>query len=277
MAKERTKATFELVEKPAFPKTHDGAMLTSNDLSKHINALMSRIFADYAGSRVFVDQSGSQGLDGSQISLNMRHPVQVELFFGIGNYVESDKKIYAFRPITDSIKAAAGTNAANSYLARAIGHNVAISQNRSSEITEEGIDILSEMLWYEIYSQLPNNPNPKDFSKRGIVVEASTAQPASPYMSQANKPIIYNVVRFMDINSILSKLFDDEDRKMWYQVAPIKPISTIGPNGYVVPNTVDQKWLFNITRLDQEQFLDLCNEIGTFNASAGINMVTDSY
>lgn len=276
MAETRQKATFNLVDRPDFPSTHDGMIITSRDLSKHVNALMTRIFADYSGCRIYVDQ-GSTGIDGMPVTMNQNHPVQLELYFNLGNHVDGERRLYAFRPITDSIKDAVGEGKKRSYIAQALGHNVAITQNKSSEITDDGIDILSTMLWYEVATRMSKNPTAKEFNKKGIIVEASTANGNTPYMTPNAQRTVYNVVRYVDICSILAMLFEDDDKKLVYSVTPIKPIMPM-TGGYVVPNVGgDQKWLFNVSRINQETFFDLCNEIGTFSSSNGLNITTDTY
>ena len=276
MAETRQKATFNLVDRPDFPSTHDGMIITSRDLSKHVNALMTRIFADYSGCRIYVDQ-GSTGIDGMPVTMNQNHPVQLELYFNLGNHVDGERRLYAFRPITDSIKDAVGEGKKRSYIAQALGHNVAITQNKSSEITDDGIDILSSMLWYEVATRMSKNPTAKEFNKKGIIVEASTANGNTPYMTPNAQRTVYNVVRYVDICSILAMLFEDDDKKLVYSVTPIKPIMPM-VGGYVVPNVGgDQKWLFNVSRINQETFFDLCNEIGTFSSSNGLNITTDTY
>ena len=276
MAETRQKATFNLVDRPDFPPTHDGMIITSRDLSKHVNALMTRIFADYSGCRIYVDQ-GSTGIDGMPVTMNQNHPVQLELYFNLGNHVDGERRLYAFRPITDSIKDAVGEGKKRSYVAQALGHNVAITQNKSSEITDDGIDILSDMLWYEVATRMSKNPTAKEFNKKGIIVEASTANGNTPYMTLNAQRTVYNVVRYVDICSILAMLFEDDDKKLVYSVTPIKPIMPM-TGGYVVPNVGgDQKWLFNVSRINQETFFDLCNEIGTFSSSNGLNITTDTY
>lgn len=276
MAETRQKATFNLVDRPDFPSTHDGMIITSRDLSKHVNALMTRIFADYSGCRIYVDQ-GSTGIDGMPVTMNQNHPVQLELYFNLGNHVDGERRLYAFRPITDSIKDAVGEGKKRSYIAQALGHNVAITQNKSSEITDDGIDILSSMLWYEVATRMSKNPTAKEFNKKGIIVEASTANGNTPYTTPNAQRTVYNVVRYVDICSILAMLFEDDDKKLVYSVTPIKPIMPM-TGGYVVPNVGgDQKWLFNVSRINQETFFDLCNEIGTFSSSNGLNITTDTY
>ena len=274
MAK-REKATINLVDRPEFPSTHEGMLITSRDLCKHVNALMIRIFADYSGCKVFVDQ-GSTGIDGVPVQVNPNHPVQLELYFNLGKHNPDEKRVYAFDPIADTIK---NTNKSGqkSFLAQALGYNVAITHNRTSEISQNGMDILSSMLWYEVGSKLSNEPTAKEFNNKGIVIEASTATANSPYMNSGQKAV-YNIVRYVDINVILGKLFDDNDKHFVYSVQPIKPIITTAVNGYYIANSsANQKWLFNVNRINQDTFLDVCNETGEFATGGTLNIVTESY
>ena len=270
----RQKATFNLKEKPEFPATHDGMIVTSRTLGKHINALMSRIFADYSGCKIYVDQ-GSVGVDGMPIQMNPNHPVQLEMYFNLGNHVEGERRLYAFKPIVDKIKEAAGNTGRKSYIAQALGHNIAITQNKSSESTDDGMDILGDMLWYEVVGNMPKNPTAKDFNNKGIVVEACTASGNNLYAQQNNK-VVYNVVRFVDINIILSKLFENNKKPYLYTTVPLKPIlPTVG--GYIVPNIggTDQKWLFNVSRINQETLSDVCNDLGVYDTGNGLHVNTD--
>ena len=273
MAK-REKATVNLTDRPEFPSTHEGMLITSKELCKHVNALMSRIFADYSGCKVFVDQ-GSTGIDGTPIQVNPNHPVQLELYFNLGNHDDSSA-IYAFDPIVDAVKGPNKTGK-KSFLSQALGYNIAITHNRTTEISQNGIDIIGDLLWYEVAGKLSNNPNAKEFNNKGIVIEASTATVNSPYMVNGQKAV-YNIVRYVDINVILSKLFDDNDKHFVYSVQPIKPIITMAPNGYLVANSAsNQKWLFNVNRINYDTFLDVCNETGEFNTGGTLNIVTESY
>ena len=270
------KATLNFKSKPKFPATNDNMLITSKDLCKYINTLMSNIFADFAGSKVYVDQ-GTTDVNGMAVPMNPAHPVQIELYFNLVQHDENEKRIYAFRSIVDSVKEAAGhTGKGKSYIAQVLGHNMAITQNKSSEITEDAMDILGQMLWYDVASRMSNKPTAKEFAKKGIYIEASTSAANTPYMNQLNNQrVVYNIVRFVDINSILSMLFDDEGEKLFYQVVQIKPIMPV-VGGYVVPVAgADQKWLFNVFRINQEKFADLCNELGAFSTGNGMNIVTD--
>lgn len=75
---ETRKATINLAKHPDFPATNDCAIMTSQDLAKHTNALFSRVFADYAGCKIIMDQQ--QDPNTMQLVLNQNHPVQLELY-----------------------------------------------------------------------------------------------------------------------------------------------------------------------------------------------------
>lgn len=275
MAETKQKTKIGLAEHPDFPVTNDCAIMTSQDLARHTNALFSRIFADYSGCKIIMDQQ--QDPNTMQLVLNQNHPIQVELYFALGNSADESKKLYAFRPITEKVKDHSVGGKMN-YVEMCMGHNIAITQNKSSEVTQAAIDIFSTMLWYEIATRTSVNPTAKEFANLGIVAEASTFQGQTPYMTPNTQKLVYNVVKYVDINSILSMLFGDAEdgSPMIYQVVPIKPIVNL-QGVQMVPNMAEQKWLFNVTRINQQNLSDLFNELGAYNVTGGMNIYTDKY
>lgn len=275
MAETKQKTKIGLAEHPDFPVTNDCAIMTSQDLARHTNALFSRIFADYSGCKIIMDQQ--QDPNTMQLVLNQNHPIQVELYFALGNSADESKKLYAFRPITEKVKDHSVGGKMN-YVEMCMGHNIAITQNKSSEVTQDAIDIFSTMLWYEIATRTSVNPTAKEFANLGIVAEASTFQGQTPYMTPNTQKLVYNVVNYVDINSILSMLFGDAEdgSPMIYQVVPIKPIVNL-QGVQMVPNMAEQKWLFNVTRINQQNLSDLFNELGAYNVTGGMNIYTDKY
>lgn len=275
MAETKQKTKIGLAEHPDFPVTNDCAIMTSQDLARHTNALFSRIFADYSGCKIIMDQQ--QDPNTMQLVLNQNHPIQVELYFALGNSADDTKKLYAFRPITEKVKDRSVGGKMN-YVEMCMGHNIAITQNKSSEVTQDAIDIFSTMLWYEIATRTSVNPTAKEFANLGIVAEASTFQGQTPYMTPNTQKLVYNVVKYVDINSILSMLFGDAEdgSPMIYQVVPIKPIVNL-QGVQMVPNMAEQKWLFNVTRINQQNLSDLFNELGAYNVTGGMNIYTDKY
>ena len=275
MAETKQKTKIGLAEHPDFPVTNDCAIMTSQDLARHTNALFSRIFADYSGCKIIMDQQ--QDPKTMQLVLNQNHPIQVELYFALGNSADESKKLYAFRPITEKVKDHSVGGKMN-YVEMCMGHNIAITQNKSSEVTQDAIDIFSTMLWYEIATRTSVNPTAKEFANLGIVAEASTFQGQTPYMTPNTQKLVYNVVKYVDINSILSMLFGDAEdgSPMIYQVVPIKPIVSL-QGVQMVPNMPEQKWLFNVTRINHPNLSDLFNELGAYNVTGGMNIYTDKY
>lgn len=275
MAETKQKTKIGLAEHPDFPVTNDCAIMTSQDLARHTNALFSRIFADYSGCKIIMDQQ--QDPNTMQLVLNQNHPIQVELYFALGNSADDTKKLYAFRPITEKVKDRSVGGKMN-YVEMCMGHNIAITQNKSSEVTQDAIDIFSTMLWYEIATRTSVNPTAKEFANLGIVAEASTFQGQTPYMTPSTQKLVYNVVKFVDINSIMSMLFGDAEdgSPMIYQVVPIKPIVNL-QGVQMIPNMAEQKWLFNVTRINQQNLSDLFNELGAYNVTGGMNIYTDKY
>lgn len=277
MAEQRKKATIKLAQHPEFPITNNSAVMLSQDLARHTNALFSRVFADYSGCKIIMDQVTDPNT--AALSLNQNHPVQVELYFALGKSSDDSKKIYAFKPIQDKIKDEHVGGEMN-YVERVMGHNIAITQNKSSEITQDAIDIFSSMLWYEVATRTSVNPSAKEFNHLGIVVEGSTVQGQVPYMTPTTQKYVYNIVRMIDINSIMAMLFGEQDENgdtLIYQVTPIKPVIQMASNIQMIPNTMDTKWLFNVTRYNQRNIADLMNELGAYNVTNGINIYTDKY
>lgn len=278
MSEKREKTTIKLASHPDFPATNQSALMTSSDLARYTNTLFKSVFDDYSGCKVYIDQFMNSNSDQSQMTAS--HPVQVELYFALGSSNSDNKKIQAFRPITDTIREQHIGGKMN-YIERTMGHNIAITQNKSSEITQEGIDIIGSMLWFEVASRTSMNPTAKEFNNLGIVVEGSTTQGQTPYMTPSTQKIIYNIVKFVDINSILNMLFgatDEDGNPVIYQTAPIKPIIPMQNNtGFIMPNAIEQKWLFNVSRLNQQRMADLCNELGAYNVTNGMNIYTETF
>lgn len=276
---ERKKVRVNLAEHPEFPATNECAVMTSQDLAKHVNALFNRIFADYAGCKIIIDQQGDP--NSQQLVLNGAHPVQLELIFALGNsYDEHSKKLYAFRPITDKIKEQHVAGGKMNYIERCIGHNISITQNRSSEITQDGVDIFSSMLWYDLARKLSPNPSVKEFNNLRIVAEGTSTQSQTPYMQSNTQKYVYNIVHGVDINSVIAMLFgsDSDGLPMVYNVVPIKPIINamqMIPN--VQQQNIEQKWLFNVLRYNQQTISDLLNELGAYNVNQGLSYYSETY
>lgn len=275
--KEREKVQIKIDQHPDFQATSDSSLKTSMDLSKIINALFRGTFADYTGCRVFVDTN--MNANAESYPLNNVHPVQVELYFIAGAKAQ-DGKLLAFQPIVDKIAAEykPGKGVMN-YTQATLGYNAVMQTNKSCELTQGAIDIFQNMLYREVAMQLGADPTAEAFAKIGAVVEKPTTTGATPYMSTSTQVVVYNMIRLIDINSILDLIYSKpEESKKIYNVVPIKPTAMI--SGQVAPMMnvgiePDQRWLFNVTRIDQANFLDKCNELGNFNIGAGLNICTE--
>lgn len=264
---ERQKTRIELTERPEFPATHDGMLITSNDLCRHVNTLMRNVFADFVGSKVYVDQQNVNG----QVVINPLHPVQLELYFNVGGATKTtdDKKVLAFRSIQDKINDSVYKGGSNNIIQRTIGMNIAVSTNKCSEITQDGIDILGDLLWNDVAANI-GKLTPKVFNDRGITVEGSTTQAAGPYNPTPQK-VVYNIVRQIDIDKILAMMFDNGEEPIVYQTKPIKPVD------YVQKPDGTTRWLIEVSRLNLRNYTDLCNSIGLYNTGSGINFVTETF
>lgn len=257
---EREKARITLHENPSFPITTDGAIMSSQTLAGYVNELFSRVFADYLGCKIFVDIQ-------DQI-----HPVQLQLFFAVGDIdPENTDKLIAFRLIKGANTAYTEQNKMN-YSALMSNYNATVTSNRSSEITEDAIDIISSMVYYDTAMKLGKNPTNKDFINQGITIENCTVNGGTPYITPNTQKILTDTVQKVDINSILSILFEksDEEEKAIYKTTPIKPIIPMN----MPPQTIsDAKWLFIVNRIHKTNFMDVCNnELGSFNPTGNLNI-----
>lgn len=261
------KSIITISEHPDFPVTNDCALLTSYKVSKYINTLFHNVFNDYAGSVLYVDQS----------SFNNYHPVQVELYFAMdfsSNENDDNLKPNAFARLTDNLKNKYRPNEEKTnFLEQVVGYNAMITQNKTCVITQEGIDMITPLLWRDVNGGLPNNPKPEIFAKKGITVESVVPRQTHNYQIQPQQNIVYSIIRFVDINSILSLLFGETNEGYVYQISPIKPLTAQTPQ---LPN-VDLKWLFAVHRINQRNFSDLCNDIGQLSYTNGLNMYTEYY
>lgn len=271
---ERVKAKLQFSEHPEFPVTNEVAIMNSRDICKHVNSIFSRVFADYLGSNVIVDQGRP---DGYGIT---NHPVQIELYFQLGKVNDNaDKKLVAFDPITTNAPTRQdGSNGKRmNYIQMTTNHNYIITHNKSSVITQNAIDIFVPMLQMEVARSISADPKASELEQKGVIVEGYNMDPVSTAAGTPQK-VIFNSIRFLDINSILYKLFtaEEDEGNVFYQVTPIKPIIPM-INGYMAPNNTDPKWLFQVARLNKNNIISKCNEMGVFQSANGMNMYTETF
>ena len=277
MAENRKKLVLTVSDHPDFPVTNDCAVLSSYKLSKYVNTLFEQVFKDYTGCILYADQTRYQGSQGQNV-INNSHPVQLELYFAseYPKHDDDDRKV-AFEPITDSIKNKYGNGGEGKthFLEYALGLNAAITQNKLCEITADAIDLIHPLLWGDVASRLSRDPKAKEFATKGVTVESMVPRQTHNFNNPSSQNMVYNVIRFVNIDVVLNVLFSELNDEYRYQVVPIRPL-TQQMTGYVVPNS-DQKWLFAVYRINQQNFYDMCNEIGQFNTVGGLNVYTESY
>ena len=271
---ERQKTRINLKRHPQFPVSTEAAMVTTDELEKYVNTLFSNVFKDYVGCNVYCDTNSDPRR--ASLPANPAHPVQVDLFFKLIPNHSADDGIVAFKSISDKVIEDYSPQPGRMNFSSAImGHNELFSSNKSAVITQDGIDVFSSMLWMEIARGLPRDPSAKDFNNRNIVVESSTANGVTSYMTAQTQIVIYNVVQFVDINSIMDTLFGStKEEPKEYMVIPIKPIIAMQNPMQVMQR--NQKWLFNVNRVDTRSILDKCNELGRFNIGGGLNITQDT-
>lgn len=267
MAEKRDKTILNIQDKVEFPKTNDCSLMTSKTLGKYVNTLFSSIFADYSGCKVYPAQDSAY----AQV-----HPVLVDLVFTVGKPIHQNNKILAFKQISEIIKEKYNTGSRRNIASIVCGYNMAMSTSKSTEITQEAIDILLPMVWFDVANHMSNDPTPEQFSKR-IVMETSTPNHVGNMNIQPSQRNIYNVVRWIDINSILYTLFGGKDESPYlYQTTPVKPIG-FGAMPNMVGTGAEIKWLFSVNRLDKKNLDDLYNELGLYNGNSYMDMCTDSF
>ena len=249
---EKTKITN--VETVEFPSTMDGAIITTKKVAMIVNAFFGRIFSDYKGCYVRVDQGNSNS---PQQDLNMYHPVQLDLYFDLNTNVENEGEIKAFHLIgnKDSAKKESNPGRMN-YVERATHYNAAIIENKVSDITQDAVDIMYGMLWYEIRKVVPSNCTPKHFNDRGISVET--------YITENGERKILGVIRYVDVNEVFKLIYGatKDNGKCYYQTNPVKPVlpPTMISNNMPM---INEKWLLYVMRLNEKSLRDVVGELGT--------------
>lgn len=264
-----------------FPSTMDGSVMTTTDVSKYVNTLFGKIFADYKGCVVKVDQ-GSNQMD-PQAQLDNRHPISVELYFAPGTGEGKENCLKAFKPIAtpeerEAAKSSDGKKRMN-FVSRMEMFQMAMGNNKTFIITQDAVDILRDLLWYELKTNLPEGDKctPKVFNERGISVEtcsAATAQQNMYGMPSTDPKVIYGVVRFIDINEIFHLIFGDkEDSRCYYETRPVKPIAQMYQG---MGSIGTAKWLVYVNRLNEKSVRDTLTELGAPMAT-GPNISTASF
>lgn len=264
-----------------FPSTMDGAVLTTTDISKYVNTLFSKLFADYTGCIIKIDQSATP--NNPQNQLNERHPVLCDLYFTVGAPKGDDNRLRAFDIIghdSSNEEAPKKKNRMN-FVSRMEVFQMAMTENKTSVITQDAVDIIQDLLWYELKSNMPKEVTPKVFNERGIAVETVTSGSVNGNMfgnTNENK-IVYGVIRFIDINEILHLIFgDEENSRCHYEVRPVRPTASMYAGAGMMPNMQmgEQKWLLYVNKLNEKGIRDILTELGTAPV-AGPNIVTSTF
>ena len=257
---ERTKITG--MDTITFPSALDSALITTKEACKYVNTFFSRIFRDYAGCIIRIDQSIPREGD-PQSQLNAQHPVQVDLYF---NATPSDNSEGTFRAFklageVDKKEDAVAPGMMN-YTSKINSWNAAITENKVTCITQDAVDIMYDFLWYEVKKSIPEKTTAKEYNNRGISVETCINTNANP--SYYNEPkTVYGVIRYIDINEVFKYIIGAEhnDSKVYYQTYPVRPI--VPQMAGMMGNVGEQKWLLSLNRLNEVSMRNLLMEIGS--------------
>lgn len=262
-----------------FPSTLDGAVLTTTDVSKYVNTIFGRIFSDYKGCVIKIDQTANPNNPQSQLSA--AHPVLCDLYFAIGSSPKDDKRLKAFEIIGhESEEEVPKKKNRMNFVSRMEVFQMSMSENKTSVITQDAIDIIQDLLWYELRSNLPKQVTPKVINERGIAVETCSRGTAQQNMFGApveSNNVVYGVIRFVDINEILHMVFgDDEDTRCHYDVRPVRPTASMYAGMMPNMNNGEQKWLLYVMKLNEKAVRDVLTELGTPSVM-GPNIATSTF
>ena len=89
----------------------------------------------------------------------------------------------------------------------------------------------------------------------------------------AIKPQVYNVIRGIDINEVMRVIFGDKKNTFDFWTVPIKPVV----QNTMINSPVATNWLYGITKLDRDNTSDLGNELGFYNKTSDIGIMTQTF
>ena len=254
-----SKAVLKLAKPAEFNGTNESRLVTTSLLSKYINTLFKSAFKDYVGSIIKVVQP-SESLAGEVVSL--------DLYFA-PNSDNNKGQVAAFCTAGTDAKASAAPTAKNNIIGACLSHNQLVTTTSSMVVTTDAVSMLYPFILGGFKNRLKETS--ESFSKCGIAVETSMAGQYG-----MARPIIYNVIRGIDINAVMKAIFGDDENSFEFQVTPIKPIST-PIYGAMNGATIDSKWIFSIIKLDKNNLNDLMNELGYYNKVANLGVATDTF
>lgn len=259
MAENKTTASIRLAEPVAFDGTNETKIVTTTVLSKYINELFRGAFKDYVGCTIKTVQQG-ESLAGEMVSL--------DLYFA-PNSDNGKGNIAAFCAAGADAKATAAPEAKNNIIGACLSHNRMITTTSSMVVTTDAVSMIYPLILNGFKSRLKESS--KSFSDCGIAVETALN---SQY--GMNRPIIYNIIRGIDINAVMKIIFGDKENSFEFQVTPIKPVYTQVIGG-VDTNAMGAKWIYSIVKLDKSNLNDLMNELGFYNKVSNLGVLTDVF
>lgn len=242
-----------------FDGTNESKIVTTTVLSKYINELFKGAFKDYVGCTIRTVQP-NESLAGEMIAL--------DLYFA-PNSDNGKGNIAAFCAAGTDAKASATPETKNNVIAACLSHNQLITTTSSMVVTTDGVSMLYPLILNGFKNRLKETS--ESFSKCGIAVETST-----PSQYGMNRPVIYNIIKGIDINAVMKVIFGDKENSYEFQVTPIKPVYT-PVYGSVDNTTVGAKWIYSIIKLDKSNLNDLMNELGFYNKVSNLGVLTDSF
>ena len=259
MAKENNtnKVVLELATPVDFDGTSETKIVTTTILSKYINELFGGGFKDYVGCTI---KTGQDSMIGEAVTL--------DLYFA-PNSDNGKGNISAFCAAGTDVKHQQQTTAKTNVLSACLSHNRMITTTSSMVVTADAVSALYGLILNGLKSRLKENS--KSFSDCGVAVETAIN---SQY--GMNRPIVYNIIRGIDINAVMKVIFGNKENSYEYQVTPIKPVFTQVIGG-VDTNAMGSKWIYSITQLDKSNLNDLMNDLGFYNKVSNFGIMVDTF
>lgn len=259
MAENKKEGMKIVLEKPVdFDGTNESKIVTTTVLSKYINELFKGAFKDYVGCNIRTVQP-NESLAGEMVAL--------DLFFA-PNSDNGKGNVAAFCAAGTDAKASSTPTAKQNIMAACLSHNQLVTTTSSMVVTTDGVSMLYPLILNGFKSRLKETS--ESFSKCGIAVETST-----PSQYGMSRPVIYNIIKGIDINAVMKVIFGDKENSYEFQVTPVKPVYA---NAYGTVGTgVGAKWIYSIMKLDKSNLNDLMNELGFYNKVSDLGILTDSF
>lgn len=215
----------------SFESTTEARLTTTLELAALINALFNKVYRDYYGCNIMLDQNQNRW--------------KADLYFCENANAATENTVKNLEPIAAKLSTFApdGTRAT-------IGSKVSAFTARSANIHYD--------LSKETRESLSKFYMPYEFNRKGeIEWKRFTFEQKEQANYGYNASTIYICVRGVDVVKLLSQIYgnkNEDNHYVDYAVTSIRPLAQIQPN--------NSNMLLNIQRIDQYHVEELCKKIG---------------